>query len=109
MSRSEAWIISPAGSGGAPRSTQNSLKEACISPVARAYSARYSSQRPSSSSGRPQKAGGSLGSRTSSGLQETIRTQGKPLAGIAGKAQTLSSMIASGRSSSKISARRSST
>ena len=45
----------------------------------------------------------------SSGLQERIRTHGLPLAGIAGKAQTLSSTIALGCTSSKISTSRSST
>ena len=75
----------------------------------RAYSARKASHSLRSSSGSPAKVGGSSGSFTSSGLQETIRTQGKPLAGIAGKAQTLSSTMASGRSSSKMAARRSST
>ena len=49
-----------------------------------------------SSIGSPVYGGGSSGSLSSSGLQETIRTQGRPLAGIAGKAQTLSSTIASG-------------
>ncbi len=46
---------------------------------------------------------------TSSGLQDTIRTHGRPLAGMAGNAHTLSSTIASGASSSKISVSRSST
>ena len=46
------------------------------------------------------------GSGTSSGLHETIRTQGRPLAGSAGKAHTLSSQITSGWRSAMISSRR---
>src|SRR5829696_3786401 len=77
--------------------------------MARLYSRRYSSQLDRSSMGNPVYGGGSSGSLSSSGLQETIRTQGLPLAGIAGNAQTLSSTIASGWRPSKISTRRSST
>ncbi len=109
LSQGDSWIISSSGSGGAPRSTQNSEKAACISPTRRAYSARKAAHSERSPSGSPEKGGGSAGSFSSSGLQETIRTQGRPLAGIAGNAQTLSSTIASGSSSPKISASRSST
>ncbi len=62
-----------------------------------------------SSSGRPENTGGSAGSFTSSGLQETIRTHGMPLARIAGNEHTLSSTTTSGSSSPKISVSRGST
>ena len=53
--------------------------------------------------------GGTSGSLSSAGLQETIRTHGTPEAGSAGKLTTLSSTITSGRTSSMISCSRSST
>ncbi len=109
MSQGDSWIISIAGRGGAPRSTQNREKDAWRSPTWAAYSARNASQFVRSSTARPENVGGSSGSLTSSGLQDTIRTHGRPLAGMAGNEQTLSSTMASGSSSSKISVRRSST
>ena len=65
---------------------QNSLNSGCSSPMARAYSARKSSHSERSSIGSPEKGGGSSGSFSSSGLQETMRTHGRPLAGMAGNA-----------------------
>ena len=102
-------MSSPSGSGSAPRSTQKPLNSVYISWIVRRYSARNAAHPADWSSGSPENGGGSAGSLISSGLQETIRAHGRPLAGIAGKAQTLSSTIASGSSSSKISTRRSST
>src|SRR6185295_7184646 len=96
LSHGEAWMKSPSGRGGAPRSRQNALKSPHISEVAREYSARKGGQSAASSVGRPENGGGSSGSLTSSGLQETILAHGRPLAGIAGNAQTLSSTITSG-------------
>src|ERR687897_19159 len=96
------------GRGGAPRSRQYSSKPAHSSRLARRYSSRNASHPERSSAGSPEKVGGRSGSLSSRGLQETIRTQGMPEAGIAGKEHTLSSTITSGRSSSKISRRRSS-
>src|SRR4029079_16599945 len=91
LSHGDSWMNSSACRGGAPRSTQNSEKDDCSSPTRRAYSSRNASQLELSASGSPENGGGSSGSFTSSGLQETIRIQGKPLAGIAGKPTTLSS------------------
>jgi hypothetical protein len=53
--------------------------------------------------------GGTSSSRSSAGLQDTIRTQGRPDAIRAGKLTTLSSTITSGWISSMISISRSST
>ena len=46
------------------------------------------------------------GSRTSSGLHETMRTHGRPHAGRAGNAGTLSSQMTAGSSSPMISSSR---
>ena len=53
--------------------------------------------------------GGTSGSLISAGLQDTIRTHGRPQAGSAAKLTTLSSTITSGWTSSMISCSRSST
>src|SRR5262245_19270560 len=102
-------MSSPSGSGGAPRPRQYSLNSDWRSAIERRYSAVKSAQAERSSNGSPEKVGGSSGSFSSSGLHETIRAHGRSPAGIAGNAQTLSSTIVSGSSSSKISLRRSST
>ena len=78
-------LAAPAAAARRARA-QNAAKLACISPIWRAYSARNASQPGRSSSGSPENGGGSAGSLTSSGLQETIRTHGRPDAGIAGNA-----------------------
>ena len=94
------------GSGGAPHSIAKSLKSAHVSRWVRRTPRGRRAHCERSSSGRPEKTGAMLGSRTSSGLHDTMRTQGRPLAGSAGKATTLSSTITSGCTSSKISSRR---
>src|SRR4051794_9077451 len=92
----DSWMNSSSGSGGAPRRRQNSSKDAGIWAGTRAYSARYSSHPERSAAGYPENGGGTDGSFSSAGLQETIRTQGRPDAGSAGNATTLSSTITSG-------------
>src|SRR3954449_8431245 len=102
-------MSSPSGSAGAPRSRQNSSKSAGSPAIAREYSERKVSHSARSSRGSPEEGGGRAGSFSSSGLQEAIRTHGRPPSGRAGNEQTLSSTITSGSSSPKISTRRSST
>src|SRR5215471_9195524 len=109
LSHGDSWMNSSGGSGGAPRSTEKSEKSACSGPTWVAYSSRKAAHPEGSSRGRPEYGGGSSGSLSSSGLQETTRTHGRPPAAIAGNATTLSSTITSGSSSPKISRRRSST
>src|SRR5829696_248141 len=93
---------SSSGRGGAPRSRQNASKSACSSECVRANSWRKASQPEGSSPGRPEKVGGTSGSRSSAGLHETILTQGRPEAISAGKLTTLSSTITSGSVSSDL-------
>ena len=94
------------GSGGAPASRRNSSKEACSSACVRRNSSRKASQAERSAAGYPENTGARSGSGISSGLQETMRTQRRPLAASAGNETTLSSTITSGSSSSMISSRR---
>ena len=94
------------GSGGAPAACEKASNSVHRSRWTRSYSAQNSAQPEGSAVGYPEKTGGIAGSRTSSGLHETIRTHGRPHAGRAGKLGTLSSQITSGSSSVMISSRR---
>ena len=87
---------SRSGSGGAPWATTHSLKAVQISRWVRSYSARNASHSERSSAGRPEKTGATSSPRTSSGLQETMRTNGLPAVSSAGKVMTLSSTMTSG-------------
>ena len=97
----------PSGSGGAPRS-RTTPRTPGGDPGGRADRRRET--RPSRPVACPiaGEGGRVSGSWISSGLHETIRAHGRPLAWIAGKQTTLSSTIRDGCSSSKISRRRSS-
>ena len=44
FSHGDSWMKSSGGSGGAPRSSQNALNDACASPCTRSYSSQYSAQ-----------------------------------------------------------------
>src|SRR5438876_1106031 len=96
FSQSEGCVNSSEGSGGAPRERQKSSKPACTSPSPRRYASRNEAQSDESDAGSPEYGGVSDGSGSSSGLQETIRTHGRPLVKSAGKETTLSSTTTSG-------------
>jgi hypothetical protein len=80
-----------------------------MSPCVRRTSSRNAGQSLRSATGYPLLNGAISGSFISIGLHDTIRTHGRPLALMAGKATTLSSTITSGATSSKISPSRGST
>ena len=74
-----------------------------MSPWVRRTSSRKAGQPPRSAAAYPDENGATAGSFSSAGLQDMIRTHGRPDAASAGNATTLSSTITSGPSSSKIS------
>ena len=99
-----------AGRAGQPRACTNSSKARCRSAWSGSSVSRnacHSLSGPRSAD--PEKTGGRSASGSSSGLQETMRTQGTPAASTAGKATTLSWTMTSGWTSVKISPSRSST
>ncbi len=93
---------SSSGSAGAPCSTTHSLKAVQMSRWVRSYSARNAPHSLESSAGRPLNTGAMPSPFTSSGLQETMRTNGLPAVSSAGKVMTLSSTITSGFTRSMI-------
>ena len=91
------------GSAGAPCATTHALNAVQTSRCTRSYSAR----KPAHSAAvvlRPARRtrAGCPASGTSSGLQETMRTNGAPLVSSAGKHTTLSSTTTSGRTVARI-------
>ena len=85
-----------AGRGGAPRSTQNSEKEAWRSPTCATYSARNASHPVRSSSGEAGERRREGESAISSGLQDMIRTHGRPAGRDGGKGADVVLTITSG-------------
>src|ERR1700745_801864 len=91
------------GSGGAPAAVTQPLNSSHSGRCARSYSARNRCQPDRSAAAYPENAGGTSGPLISSGLHDTMRTNGTPAATRAGKQTTLSSTITSGRTRRTIS------
>ena len=87
-------------------SRQKASKSAHMSPWVLRTSSRKAGHRVRSAAGYPEENGAINGSLISAGLHERRRTHGRPAAMTAGKLTTLSSTIASGASSPRISIRR---
>lgn len=90
-------------SGRAPCSVTQALNSLHRPWCVRSYSARNASHPLRSAAGNPENVGGTCSPFISSGLRETIRTNGTPAVVSAGKHTTLSSTITSGRTRSTIS------
>src|SRR5256714_9270695 len=93
---------SRSGRDGAPCAVYQALKSCTNGRCTRSYRARNSAHPARSAAGYPENVGGTSGALTSSGLQDTIRTNGTPAVTRAGKPTTLSSTMTSGLARSTI-------
>src|SRR5262249_10713448 len=93
---------SRSGRDGAPCAVYQALKSCHSGRCTRSYSARNSAQPVRSPAGYPENTGGTSALLISSGLQDTIRTNGTPAVTSAGTPTTLSSTMTSGRTRSTI-------
>src|SRR5215470_15627409 len=93
---------SRSGRGGAPCAVYQALKSCHSGRCTRSYSARNSAHPVLSPAGYPENTGGTSALLISSGLQDTIRTNGTPAVTSAGNPTTLSSTMTSGRTRSTI-------
>ncbi len=94
---------SRSGSAGAPEDTTKELNVSHIGRCVFSYSARKAAQSEGSACAYPENVGAIPGPFISSGLQDTIRTNGASAVTVAGKHTTLSSTITSGLTFSIIS------
>src|SRR5690348_1622974 len=93
---------SRSGRDGAPWAVYQALKSSHNGRCTRSYSARNPAHPARSAAGYPENVGGTSGALISSGLQDTIRTNGTPPVTSAGKPTTLSSTMTSGLARSTI-------